>query len=87
MLVLDGIFLHRPELRWHWSWSLWLEAGRATTLRRCVARDGAGSGDPADASNRRYVLGQQLYVREAAPARHATRVVDNDDLAAPVLVR
>lgn len=49
--------------------------------------DGAGSGDPADASNRRYVLGQQLYVRKVAPARHATRVVDNDDLAAPVLVR
>ncbi|GAA4987248.1 uridine kinase [Kineococcus glutinatus] len=87
VLVLDGIFLHRPELRERWSWSLWLEVERATSLRRCAERDGRGSPDPAAPANRRYVEGQRLYLAEAAPRQHATRVVDNDDLAAPVLLR
>ncbi|WP_432493554.1 nucleoside/nucleotide kinase family protein [Kineococcus auxinigenes] len=87
ILIVDGIFLHRPELRGYWTWSLWLEVDRATTLQRCVARDGSGSPDPADASNRRYVEGQQLYVREAAPQLQATHVVDNNDLTRPVSLR
>jgi len=87
ILIVDGIFLHRPELRGRWTWSLWLEVDRDTTLRRCVERDGSGSPDPADASNRRYVEGQQLYVRDAAPQQQATRVVDNTDLTRPVLLR
>ncbi|WP_432492767.1 uridine kinase [Kineococcus gypseus] len=87
VLIVDGIFLHRPELRGCWSLSLWLQVQRATSLRRCVARDGAGSPDPAAASNRRYVEGQRLYVREAAPQLRATHVIDNEDLAAPVLLR
>ncbi|WP_432524286.1 uridine kinase [Kineococcus sp. SYSU DK006] len=87
VLVVDGIFLHRPELRGAWTWSLWLEVDRATTLQRCVTRDGSGSPDPADASNRRYVAGQQLYVREAAPQQQATHVIDNDDLGHPALLR
>jgi uridine kinase len=87
LLVVDGIFLHHPELRGYWTWSLWLEVDRAATLRRCVARDGSGSPDPADAANRRYVEGQQLYVRDAAPQQQATHVVDNNDLTRPVLLR
>ncbi|WP_337061512.1 hypothetical protein [Kineococcus sp. G2] len=45
ILVVDGVFLHRPELRGRWSFSLWLEVERATTLQRCVVRDGSGSAD------------------------------------------
>jgi uridine kinase len=86
VLVVGGIFLHRPELRECWSWSVWLEVERATSLERCVDRDGRGSPDPAEPSNRRYVAGQELYVREAAPREHATRVIDNN-LSAPILVR
>jgi len=87
VLVVDGIFLHRPELRGRWTWSLWLEVDRAVTLQRCVARDGTGSADPAAATNRRYVEGQLLYLREALPQRAATHVVDNGDLDEPVLLR
>lgn len=87
VLVVDGIFLHRPELRGRWSWSSWLEVDRATSLQRCVARDGSGSPDPADPVNRRYVEGQRLYMLEARPQEVATHVVDNDDLTVPVLLR
>ncbi|WP_298805396.1 hypothetical protein [uncultured Pseudokineococcus sp.] len=87
VLVLDGIFLHRPELRGRWSWSLWLEVDRATSLRRCVTRDGTGSPDPTDPANRRYVEGQRMYVRDARPQEAATHVVDNEDLDVPTLLR
>ena len=87
VLVIDGIFLHRPELREHWTWSLWLEAERSTTLQRCAKRDGFGSTEPTARSNRRYVEGQQLYVQEAAPQQRATHVVDNNDLTHPLLLR
>lgn len=87
VLVLDGIFLHRPELAPSWSWSVWLEVDRATSLARCVTRDGTGSPDPGAATNRRYVEGQLLYLAEVAPRERATRVVDNNDLAAPSLLR
>jgi uridine kinase len=87
VLVLDGIFLHRRELRDRWSWSVWLEVDRAVALRRCAARDGSGSPDLLAEVNRRYVEGQNLYLREAEPRERATRVVDNTDLAAPTLLR
>ena len=87
VLLVDGIFLHRPELANSWNFSLWLQVDRATSLRRCSARDGTGSPDPAAASNRRYVEGQRMYQREAAPQERATHVVDNEDLVTPVLLR
>ena len=87
VLVVDGIFLHRPELAGRWSWSLWLAVERATSLARCVARDGSGSPDPGHEANRRYVEGQRLYVAEAAPHERATHVIDNNDVDSPVLLR
>jgi uridine kinase len=87
MLIVDGIFLHRPELRAVWNWSVWLEVERATALKRGVDRDGRGSADPTAACNRRYVEGQRLYMREATPQQHATHVIDNNDLARPVFLR
>ncbi|HEU4674991.1 MAG TPA: hypothetical protein VFS29_03325 [Motilibacteraceae bacterium] len=86
VLVLDGIFLHRPELASWWSWSLWLEVDRAVSLARCADRDGSCPDLHAPA-NRRYVEGQRLYLREVGPAGLATRVVENTDLDAPRLLR
>lgn len=83
VLVLDGIFLHRPELRACWDFSVFLRVDFATTFTRMAVRDGCPP-DPADAANRRYVEGQQLYLSDAAPERHATVVIDNTDLARPV---
>ena len=47
------------------------------------AQRGAGSPDPNAESNSRYVLGQQIYVRECNPSRVASIVIDNNDLSAP----
>jgi len=85
VLVLHGIFLHRPELREHWDFSLFLHVGFDVSVARCAARDGTPA-DPAAAGIRRYVEGQHLYFREARPWDHASVVVDNTDLAAPMII-
>lgn len=82
ILLLDGIFLHRPELREAWDLSVFLrvEWSRNHRLR------GAPPPDPEAPSTRRYRDGQQLYFRECAPWDCASIVVDNDDLDAPFVV-
>jgi len=46
---------------------------------------GEQEADPASAANTRYVGGQRLYLAQVDPAARATWVLDNTDLAAPVL--
>ncbi len=86
ILVFDGIFLHRPELRATWDFSIFLDAAFAVSVARCARRDGT-SPDPAAAANRRYVEGQQLYLRACNPRARATVTIDNDDLSAPFIVQ
>lgn len=86
VVLVDGIFLHRPELRDAWDFSVFLRASFEVTVVRAVARDG---GDAAAVRARyasRYVPGQQLYLSEADPERHADWVVDHDDPRAPTIV-
>jgi uridine kinase len=86
VVVLDGIFLHRPELRGYWDLSIYLDVPFSVAVPRVAGRDGHGDRDPASPSNLRYVEGQRLYLARCQPARHATFVIDNRDLSAPQLV-
>jgi uridine kinase len=86
VLVFDGIFLHRPELRGYWDYSVFLAVPFAVSVPRLAVRDSSDP-DPGAAANRRYVRGQQLYLAECDPAARATVVVDNAVLDAPVLTR
>lgn len=85
VLIVDGIFLHRPELRGLWNWSLWLDAPPNVRFARMAGRDGTDP-DPAAASNARYVQGMELYLREAHPRRAASAIVDNSEPELPVRV-
>jgi uridine kinase len=75
ILLIDGIFLHRPELLAYWDASVFLRTDFSVSVARCAARDGS-SPDPAAPSNRRYVDGQQLYLRSCQPEAKATIVID-----------
>jgi uridine kinase len=86
ILVFDGIFLHRPELRGYWDWSAFLHVSTAVSVQRCAWRDGSPP-DPAAPENRRYVEGQRLYLAECEPRRHTIVVVNNDDLERPFVVQ
>ncbi len=83
VLVIDGIFLHRPELRDLWDWSVWLDVPPRVSFARMALRDG-GDPDPDAPANARYRRGQELYLRDADPRAAASAVVDNSDLASPV---
>jgi len=85
VLVVDGIFLHRPELRDLWDWSVWLDVPFAVTYARMALRDDADP-DPEAPSNARYRQGQEIYLSEARPREAASVVVDNSDLARPRIV-
>ena len=85
ILLFDGIFLHRPELRSYWDFSIFLDVALQTSVGRCALRDGTPP-DPSAAANRRYVEGQQLYLRTCNPRAWATLTIDNNDLWAPSIV-
>jgi uridine kinase len=86
ILLLDGIFLHRSELRDFWDMSVWLVVPFAVSIARMARREGS-SADPEAESNYRYVEGQRLYQLEAEPEKHATFVINNSDLNTPFFLR
>lgn len=68
VLVLDGLFLHRKELREWWDLSVLLDVPPDVSAARLLQRDGKPT-------RHRYVRGQELYFAEAEPHRHASLVV------------
>ena len=84
ILLFDGVFLHRPELVSYWDATIYLDVPFEISVRRAASRDGWPPDVEAPA-NRRYVEGQRLYLRECKPRAVASMVVDNSDLARPVI--
>ncbi len=90
ILLFDGVFLLRPELRDLWDLSIFVQADFEVTIARAVKRDAERLGGSASARQRyeqRYVPGQRLYLAEVEPELRASIVIDNNDLSRPVVVR
>ena len=68
LLLLDGMFLHRDELRGRWDLSILLDVPPELSAERLLARDGKPT-------RPRYVLGQQRYFAECDPRRRASLVL------------
>jgi uridine kinase len=88
VLVLDGVFLLRPELNDAWDLRVFLEVGFEETLRRAVQRDRALFGSAQATRERyqqRYIPGQRRYLAIVQPQRVADVVIDNHDPATPRL--
>jgi len=85
VLIIDGVFLHRSELRGLWDWSVWLDVPVEVTYARMAERDGSDP-DPHAGSNARYVDGQELYLRDADPQGAASAIIDNSDPLRPTRV-
>ncbi|KAB7745349.1 uridine kinase [Nostocoides sp. F2B08] len=74
VVVVEGLFLHRPELRESWDVSVFLDVPFEVSAARLAARDGS-PGDPEHPAMRRYVEGQRIYLRECRPQERATFVL------------
>lgn len=88
ILLFDGVFLLRPELREYWDISIFVHADFEITLARAQQRDLALFGSAEQVRQRyeaRYIPGQRLYLAESEPTRRATLVVDNNDPENPSL--
>ncbi|MCF2570657.1 uridine kinase [Brevibacterium sp. UCMA 11754] len=86
VLLVDGIFLHRPELRELWDVSVWVQVPFAVSVPRGNERfPGQFDSDPEAQSNHRYVGGQRLYFAQCSPWDRATWIFDNEDLARPAI--
>ncbi len=90
VLVFDGVFVLRPELRRFWDLSIYLRAPSDVVLERALVRDVGALGSPDEVRQRyqdRYLPGQAIYRDECDPERYADVVVDNSDFANPIVVR
>jgi uridine kinase len=90
VLIFEGVFLLRPELRACWDLAVYLHVPQSVTLTRAVQRDLHLFGSEEDVRQRyerRYLPGQALYRKVAAPLDHADIVMDNSHPAAPVVLK
>ena len=87
-LIVDGIFLHRPELRSCWDLSIFLTVDFDVSLPRGAARGPSFDAiDPTSPPHQRYVGGQKRYLAECTPEQQADIVIDYNDLQAPVILK
>jgi uridine kinase len=82
VLIVDGVFLQRPELRDLWTFTVWLDVPDELGVLRSGERDGTDL-DPASEFNRRYLGAQELYRTEADPVGGADAVIELREPDAP----
>lgn len=77
ILIVDGVFALRPDLRDLWDIGVWLEVDPQTSEIRATARDGA--------LLERYHKSEELHLTEARPQEIADIIINNGDASAPTL--
>ncbi|MFE4772994.1 uridylate kinase [Streptomyces sp. NPDC056713] len=88
VVIADGAYLLRPELRELWDFRIFVEIDFDLVLARGAARDSAWmDSEQAAAEHYRnyYIPAEQIYDAEADPRSHADVIMDNRNVAAPVL--
>ena len=90
VLIVDGTFLQRPELRSAWDYVIFLDVPEEEARRRGVDRDSALLGGHAGASelySRRYGPAFARYELECRPVDRANVVIDNSTCVSSAIVR
>jgi len=89
ILLLDGVFLQRPELAGHWDFVVFVDSGFDAALERALARDRELFGSMEDARRlylNRFFPGQRLYLERDQPMQRADVIFKNDDIENPALI-
>ena len=88
MIIIDGSFLQKPELRGLWDEMIFVRTSQRTARERAARRDAELFGSAVAAERMyavRYHPACDLYLAEVDPISRAGIVIDNDDLEHPVL--
>jgi uridine kinase len=89
VLLVDGTFLHRPELVEHWDRTIFVDTAFDLARDRGVRRDAELFGGPEAATRAydlRYHPASRLYLDSVNPRQRATVVFGNDEPAVPTVV-
>lgn len=89
ILLFDGVFLLRPELKDLWDLSIFVHITFSTSLQRALDRDLPLFGSKENIIHRyekRYIPGQRIYLSQAKPQRVADIVINNNDPQIPEIV-
>lgn len=89
IVIVDGVFLLRDELRRYFDYSVFLRVGFDVSIARAEKRDVdvLGCAEAVrDMYRKRYIPGQQLYFARVDPERRASVVIDNNDPERPVVI-
>lgn len=92
ILIMEGVFLFRPELARYWDIKIFVDVDFKITVRRAVRRaterEYIGTEQEIlDKYERRYIPGQQLYLEREQPREKADIVIDNSDFENPVITK
>ena len=82
VLLFDGVFLQKEELRPYWDFSIFVNIHFETGLKRALSRDINLFGDEKVTRERylkRYYPGQEIYFKTCSPKEFADIVMGNDD--------
>ena len=83
--IVDGVFLHHPELRGLWDLTVFLHVDTEVATKRGIARDASWMANARERYATRYVPGETRYLDEVDPESLADVVVDTTDLNRPTL--
>jgi uridine kinase len=88
VLLLEGVFLFRPELIGLIDFRIYLEVSETTALARAKVRDKhIQQGLIESRYQEKYFAGQQLYCCESAPFGVAHVVIDNNNYDEPRVLK
>ncbi|TIX92660.1 uridylate kinase [Rhizobium sp. P44RR-XXIV] len=88
ILIVDGTFLQRPELRGGWDIAVFVETSEHVSEQRGIERDTqllGGAEAIRELYANRYRPAFDLYQRSCAPASAADAIFNNDSFDQPVL--
>lgn len=88
ILLFDGIFLLRSELREYWDFSIFVSVPIEISLSRALSRD-LSSKETASSIEQlyreRYIPGQQVYLDSCQPELHANIIMRNEPVDSPTI--
>lgn len=88
ILIVDGTFLQRAELRDSWDLVIVVETSEQISTQRGIDRDAARLGGVEAARQiylTRYKPAFDIYQKTCSPAATADAIIDNDDFERPIL--
>jgi len=89
VLLMDGVFLMRPELNASWDFRIFLQVDFDVALQRAIVRDQYLFGSSQAVKERyqqRYFPAQRFYLQKVQPCLLADVIVDNNDPDHPSII-